>query len=118
MLRTGVLFSLFLSTLSLRRATDQFDVAMSGVDISIHALLAESDCSSDSFNVYFSIISIHALLAESDQMLFRQSTQKAISIHALLAESDDAKEEQEEKEQQISIHALLAESDAGSNRNL
>ena len=66
MLRTGVLFSLFLSTLSLRRATDQFDVAMSGVDISIHALLAESDCSSDSFNVYFSIISIHALLAESD----------------------------------------------------
>ena len=43
MLRTGVLFSLFLSTLSLRRATDQFDVAMSGVDISIHALLAESD---------------------------------------------------------------------------
>ena len=69
MLRTGVLFSLFLSTLSLRRATDQFDVAMSGVDISIHALLAESDCSSDSFNVYFSIISIHALLAESDDLI-------------------------------------------------
>ena len=34
-------------------------------------------------------ISIHALLAESDPLTSRAKTILAISIHALLAESDD-----------------------------
>ena len=80
-----------------------------GGDISIHALLAESD------NVrpdtrQRDAISIHALLAESDYFSAVMRQNPGISIHALLAESDngfagvlfliD-----------ISIHALLAESD-------
>ena len=58
---------LFLSTLSLRRATVKFvrkypDSAV----ISIHALLAESDLGRQSRRQDRSPISIHALLAESD----------------------------------------------------
>ena len=82
---------IFLSTLSLRRATgDWLDTWDSG-DISIHALLAESD---------------PELLAWETKNL------TPISIHALLAESDDCLEEIEESAFIISIHALLAESDA------
>ena len=77
----------FLSTLSLRRATDVIAVMTDAQSISIHALLAESD--------------IHQSQAESRQ---------TISIHALLAESDDDMIFEEQTEQ-ISIHALLAESD-------
>ena len=55
----------FLSTLSLRRAT-----------------LRVVDGSKSS------IISIHALLAESDRNVANSQSQKHISIHALLAESD------------------------------
>ena len=56
---------LFLSTLSLRRATRVLDGSKSSIEISIHALLAESD---DVNNPVFAVtsISIHALLAESD----------------------------------------------------
>ena len=57
---------LFLSTLSLRRATPETGAGSPNADISIHALLAESD-----MGVFESehdmCISIHALLAESDQ---------------------------------------------------
>ena len=59
----------FLSTLSLRRATDSSYGALEGASISIHALLAESD----SLTTYLdtsSTISIHALLAESDGLGF------------------------------------------------
>ena len=56
---------LFLSTLSLRRATS---------DVSDRESLAE--------------ISIHALLAESDRVLDGSKSSIEISIHALLAESD------------------------------
>ena len=59
---------LFLSTLSLRRATLQ------------RLLYVANSC-----------ISIHALLAESDRAAYRQaSLSHRISIHALLAESDMA----------------------------
>ena len=55
----------FLSTLSLRRATHPIGILVTVIEISIHALLAESDNSS-----YGALdgasISIHALLAESD----------------------------------------------------
>ena len=55
----------FLSTLSLRRATCQGNKFRQGRNISIHALLAESD--THNFSALHNIlISIHALLAESD----------------------------------------------------
>ena len=59
------LHSLFLSTLSLRRATPDGTIT----------------------DTFFGI-SIHALLAESDKMIVSQVRERAISIHALLAESD------------------------------
>ena len=102
----------FLSTLSLRRATISPPVDTSSVNISIHALLAESDAASitpaaSGRNFYprspcgerlwpgllarpFFIISIHALLAESDAQGASNHQEQQISIHALLAESDAA----------------------------
>ena len=56
---------LFLSTLSLRRATVQPDESHRCRKISIHTLLAESDSSRSSNSNAFGI-SIHTLLAESD----------------------------------------------------
>ena len=56
-------------------------------------------------------ISIHALLAESDKLAIGSSSFISISIHALLAESDSDPEANNRTAQQISIHALLAESD-------
>ena len=59
---------IFLSTLSLRRATIFPPVDTSSVKISIHALLAESDLDFAFVMVSQLIkISIHALLAESDR---------------------------------------------------
>ncbi len=55
----------FLSTLSLRRATSGHPETRPSYAISIHALLAESDRCKFSWNDG-KIISIHALLAESD----------------------------------------------------
>ena len=101
----------FLSTLSLRRATAYPDMIICTNVISIHALLAESDYRErTSENRYrhfyprspcgerppqppqrreFYKISIHALLAESDLILPPVDTSSvSISIHALLAESD------------------------------
>ena len=62
---TGILF---LSTLSLRRATNGFAGVLFLIDISIHALLAESD-SRRALGFVDPDISIHALLAESDSWL-------------------------------------------------
>ena len=56
---------IFLSTLSLRRATECRVTDCNRYDISIHALLAESDCGNAGIGTHISI-SIHALLAESD----------------------------------------------------
>ena len=100
----------FLSTLSLRRATRGRLLPKRGHRISIHALLAESDCAISCFlirwNLFlstlslrratglsgillpFAQISIHALLAESDLDLADAVLDRLISIHALLAESD------------------------------
>ena len=55
-------------------------------------------------------ISIHALLAESDQPHHRHPRRLVISIHALLAESDHGPH-LARRHDRISIHALLAESD-------
>ena len=59
---------LFLSTLSLRRATTGKRAQQPNKQISIHALLAESDTALCRFNMH-TWISIHALLAESDIVL-------------------------------------------------
>ena len=102
--------SVFLSTLSLRRATCGCSARcrywgyfyprspcgerlvnggglLSCFDISIHALLAESDAW-HRFTMRRDFISIHALLAESDLTDDVSTGGKIISIHALLAESD------------------------------
>ena len=56
-------------------------------------------------------ISIHALLAESDCKRCHCPQQRTISIHALLAESDHHRNSLQKQVFAISIHALLAESD-------
>ena len=79
---------LFLSTLSLRRATSPPDFCYLDNIISIHALLAESDA------VQIVIVIMDALflstlsLRRATTYLDNKPTQRAISIHALLAESD------------------------------
>ena len=65
-----------------------------------------------SYNMYN--ISIHALLAESDPRKTDVPGAIEISIHALLAESDFIQIKNTPKTR-ISIHALLAESDFGGN---
>ena len=57
---------IFLSTLSLRRATQAKALKVATLRISIHALLAESDQSASYNAALEDAISIHALLAESD----------------------------------------------------
>ena len=79
----------FLSTLSLRRATqDNFSFILPVQKISIHALLAESDVNYYDLRYVLAHISIHALLAESDSLDLLGWLRVLISIHALLAESD------------------------------
>ena len=91
-INTGVVvIQIFLSTLSLRRATDSIKPSPHSIEISIHALLAESDgkkyCTRQARTA---AISIHALLAESDTLCITELAEEFISIHALLAESDAA----------------------------
>ena len=100
----------FLSTLSLRRATNARPEIRQLCAISIHALLAESD-QAKALKVSTLRISIHALLAESDNVELHDWPPVRISIHALLAESDARRPGQTAKANKISIHALLAESD-------
>ena len=103
------------------------------MNISIHALLAESDYT-DLNSAYGALISIHALLAESDLWVLMGGLSYndfyprspcgerrffrgfcvwlwCISIHALLAESDEQAQDLKIAAHGISIHALLAESD-------
>ena len=130
--------SVFLSTLSLRRATGEPARPVQRSNISIHALLAESD--SHTFNLtrfqcYFyprspcgerlasSVvlsntikISIHALLAESDRRTFRNQ-QRCSNFYP----RSPCGERQRQLDAvtaayMISIHALLAESDGVCNQ--
>ena len=125
---------IFLSTLSLRRATEVLYGQNRTKSISIHALLAESDPGQSAL-VHGGSISIHALLAESDGIMATYSSSVLISIHALLAESDRWRfaaccpdrhfyprspcgerhnaQAAAARAVIISIHALLAESDPG-----
>ena len=107
-------YIIFLSTLSLRRATRLEVYKRHYLEISIHALLAESDFACPIWNPAGKVISIHALLAESDWA--------AVTLREVLAyfyprspcgERRTRTYEGRQKEV-ISIHALLAESDAAS----
>ena len=63
--------------------------AMREGEVSIHALLAESDPDFHFYHAAGHLVSIHALLAESDKIFRRNDgAWKEVSIHALLAESD------------------------------
>ena len=124
----------FLSTLSLRRATNNFFNCRFNIIISIHALLAESDHTLSSrvsrlSNFYprspcgerhagrfqpvreSGFLSTLSLRRATARRASRQQP-AGISIHALLAESDRCCTPQAHIAA-ISIHALLAESDAG-----
>ena len=79
---------LFLSTLSLRRATFWFSESYTNKVISIHALLAESDCHyQGKTRRYSPFLSTLSLRRATRSILFRVASTE-ISIHALLAESD------------------------------
>ena len=80
---------LFLSTLSLRRAT--FSVAfVFGFGAFLSTLSLRRATHYDNYNLHCVEISIHALLAESDRSHWQNQRQnQKISIHALLAESDN-----------------------------
>ena len=80
---------IFLSTLSLRRATK----------------ISENQCKQ---TIYFYP---RSPCGERPPLTSRAKTILAISIHALLAESDHAADISARREASISIHALLAESD-------
>ena len=127
---------LFLSTLSLRRATPETGAGSPNADISIHALLAESD-----MGVFESehdmCISIHALLAESDQTngsttipnfnFYPRSPcgerphdnlirlQQAVFLSTLSLRRATHYDNYNLHCVEISIHALLAESDLNSS---
>ena len=130
---------LFLSTLSLRRATCPGRIWSTAFAISIHALLAESDVAQGSFagykmnfyprspcgerpfrqlqsalRGYFYPRSPCGERRRRSVKLFRQNY---ISIHALLAESDKRFHAADISARRISIHALLAESDMSGLRH-
>ena len=72
----------FLSTLSLRRATRANSLTHTPPQISIHALLAESDLlRNEDCNCHS--ISIHALLAESDQLYINRAAKTVIFLSTL-----------------------------------
>ena len=80
-------------------------------EISIHALLAESDrknqTNQNSAVSFLSTLSLRRATLRSIPAL----TSLEISIHALLAESDEQVKALKVTAHSISIHALLAESD-------
>ena len=101
----------FLSTLSLRRATSIKPI-FGKIDTNFYP---RSPCGERLFanfeGFFWWVISIHALLAESDAVTnVARTPTTVISIHALLAESDEQSASYNEY-LDISIHALLAESD-------
>ena len=82
--------SVFLSTLSLRRATNAGQDGLRHKTISIHALLAESDnlagAPTNAARIFLSTLSLRRATVGQGRDLFLVHL---ISIHALLAESDN-----------------------------
>ena len=130
---------LFLSTLSLRRATQIKQTCRAETSISIHALLAESDERADSLAHAPPEISIHALLAESDISARRGARESIdfyprspcgerqiplrcfLTIKTFLSTLSLRRATLQHltcgANSCISIHALLAESDLANMRN-
>ena len=123
----------FLSTLSLRRATTTLKSLTAyqknfyprspcgerpqkryhgspAAGISIHALLAESDCWSPPACRCRVDFYPRSPCGERPHLIHARNFGHFISIHALLAESDP-RYQNRDRAQSISIHALLAESD-------
>ena len=102
---------LFLSTLSLRRATNGRMRDAENLTISIHALLAESDNGRmrDAENL---TISIHALLAESDNQPGKTNKHAGLFLSTLSLRRATGRFGPAGSYSVISIHALLAESDS------
>ena len=115
MLRKVPILSIFLSTLSLRRATYQDKFSIPSDNISIHALLAESDGTGFFVLDERHDISIHALLAESDTPTLESLTPTQTFLSTLSLRRATAFFQQAADITQISIHALLAESDLIKN---
>ena len=127
------------SMLSLRRATFVGLAAHRLRNISIHALLAESDADNGDAGNGCDAISIHALLAESDSLYMdsvppasrflstlslRRATRLFLEIYTLFknfyprspcGERRVVHVAQDPSPGRISIHALLAESDPAGN---
>ena len=100
----------FLSTLSLRRATNARPDIRQLCAISIHALLAESD-STTGILCFDPLISIHALLAESDiKPIFSKINARDFYPRSPCGERPSS-QSSAKSTPEISIHALLAESD-------
>ena len=131
---------IFLSTLSLRRATDNAAGSATAAAISIHALLAESDRITGTKARNMAYFYPRSPCGERHAVLDSALAQLDISIHALLAESDRSGGPwqgvytdfyprspcgerllmwyQCNTVVKISIHALLAESDSGELRTM
>ena len=107
--------SLFLSTLSLRRATHYDNYNLHCVEISIHALLAESDSPRCGWLEVIHYFYPRSPCGERRWLRCWQLAARDISIHALLAESDNGYLDTRQRDA-ISIHALLAESDEPATR--
>ena len=111
-----IVSQVFLSTLSLRRATQAANgLTHAPPQISIHALLAESDILSyEKATKITKFLSTLSLRRATCKPCRTKHSTNSISIHALLAESDGVCIAHIEKTLAISIHALLAESDEPS----
>ena len=80
--------AIFLSTLSLRRATDLAQLRLLRRLISIHALLAESDDNDSTNESTQTDFYPRSPCGERPQAILVKVVDFPISIHALLAESD------------------------------
>ena len=109
-LRLSALLSVFLSTLSLRRATTVADLGKR--DIGFLSTLSLRRATSYSPRWLFSSnISIHALLAESDYRHCRTESRTLLFLSTLSLRRATSRPTLGKAAQPISIHALLAESD-------
>ena len=92
------------------RLADRYEMGIIR-QISIHALLAESDVTFEFYNSLCQDFYPRSPCGERRSSDIKKPCKALISIHALLAESDPDAERANQSEHCISIHALLAESD-------
>ena len=102
---------LFLSTPSVRRATEFDGYDFQQFSISIHALREEGDRGPECPASRGQLISIHALREEGDLSSPVTFSSVHISIHALREEGDGRNSDIPAEAHFISIHALREEGD-------